>query len=133
MAVDVDHRLLGPVGLEDEVGLLLRQVALDDALLIDARDAVVAAQGRGEVLEDPLRGAGEPVELLLRLQVPVEEIAGVGLRPVAVFGDADAAAGLEVVEPALVGALAGGDLARARLRDLRSGGRPGCPRPIRCG
>src|ERR1019366_8456160 len=95
VAVDMGHGLVGPVRLEDEVRLLLGQVPLDYALLIDPRNAVVVAQGRDEVLEYPLGRPGKPVELLLGLQVPVEEIAGVGLRPVAVLGDASLAAGLQ--------------------------------------
>jgi len=35
MAVDVDHRLFGPVGLKDVEGFLPGQIALSDALLID--------------------------------------------------------------------------------------------------
>ncbi len=83
---------------------------VDDALLIDAGDGVLDAQGSGEVLEDPLGGAGEPGEGLLHFEVPVEEIAGVGLGPVAVLGDAGLAAGVQVGEAALVGAVAGRDL-----------------------
>ena len=80
------------------------------------RDSIVATQGRGKVLEDPLRGAGKPIQILLRLQVPVEEIAGVSLRPVAVGGDAWPAASVEVGQAALVGALAGGYAAQHCVR-----------------
>ncbi len=109
MAVDVGHWAFGPVGLEDEVGFLRGHVAFDHALLVHARDGVFEAQRGGEVLEDPLGGAGEPGQSFLGLQVPVEEIAGVGFGPVAVLGDAGLSAGEEVVEAALIGALAGGN------------------------
>ena len=78
--------------------------------MIDARDWIFSAERRGEVLEDPLRGAGEPGERFLDFEVPVEEVAGVGLGPVAVARDAGGAAAGEIGEAALVGAVAGGDL-----------------------
>ena len=110
MAVEVHHGRFGPIGLEDEVGLLLRHVAFDQAFLVDARDGIFNSQGSGEVLEDPLRRSGEPGQGFLGFQVPVEEVAGVGFGPVAVFRDASGAAGVEVGEAALVGAVTGGDL-----------------------
>src|SRR5258708_10043884 len=104
------HRGFGPVGLKDEVSFLLRHVTFDEALLVDAWDGIFDAQGSREVFENPLRRAGEPWQCFLSFEVPVEEIAGVGLGPVAVFGDAGLASGIEVGEAALVGALSGGNL-----------------------
>ena len=109
VAVDVGHGGFGPVGLKDVVGLFFREVAFDDAFLIDARDGVFGAKGSGEILEDPLGGAGEPSERLLNFEVPVEEVAGVGFGPVAVLGDTGRASGVEIGEAALVGAVASGD------------------------
>src|SRR5208337_1191118 len=60
VAVDVRHGLLGPVGLEDEVAFLLRHVALDDTFLVYARHGILDTQGRGEILEGPLRRSSEP-------------------------------------------------------------------------
>ena len=119
MAVDADHGrgvCVGPVGLEDVIAFLDGEVALEDAFLVDARDGIFSAERRGEVFEDPLGGACEPVEPFLRLEVPVEEVAGVGLGPVAIAGDARRAAGVAVGEAGFGNALIGGD-----VRDVRVG------------
>ena len=79
-------------------------------------DRILHAKGCREVLEDPLSGAGKPVEGLLDFEVPVEEIAGVGLGPVAIAGDASLAAGLEIGHAAFIGAMAGGDLGERLIR-----------------
>jgi hypothetical protein len=118
VSVDVHHRRVSPVRLKDEVGFFLRHIALDQALLIDARDGVFHAQGSGEVFEDPLRRAGEPGQGLLCLEVPVEEVAGVRLGPIAVAGDACLASGFKVGEAPLVRAVAGGDLREDLVRVL---------------
>src|ERR1039458_56720 len=84
VSIDVTHGLLRPVGLEDEIGFFSSEIALNNALLIDARDAVVLAQWGSEVLEDPLGRPSEPIQRFLRLEMPVEKVAGVGFRPVAI-------------------------------------------------
>ncbi len=133
VAVDSRHGDVGPVGLEDEVGLFLGHVSLDEALLIDTRDGVFEAQGSGEVLEDPLGRSGEPGQGLLGLEVPVEEVAGVGFGPVAVFGDAGRRRRWRDRRGLARRCLCRWRSEREPCQGLRSGGLRGCRRPIRRG
>src|SRR5580698_8614241 len=48
----------------------------------------------------------------MRLEIPVEEVARVGLRPVTILRDANLPASLQVVETTFVGADAGGNFAK---------------------
>src|SRR5580704_16428177 len=66
--------------------------------------------GRREIFEDPLRGAGEIRHRVVFPEVPVEEIADIGLEPVAVFGSAGLVTGKQLVETALVSSLPHRDL-----------------------
>src|ERR1035437_5694765 len=119
MPKNVNHRFLGPVGLKNVIGFLSGQIAFHDPLLIHTRNGVAIAQWSGKVLENPLRRPGKPIYLLLGFEVPVEEIAGIGLRPVAILGYADIAATIEVIHAAFVGPDAGGHLAQHRIRVFR--------------
>src|ERR1039458_3792011 len=119
MPKNVNHRFLGPVGLKNVIGFLPGQIAFHDPLLIHTRNGVGLAQRGGKVLENPLRRPGKPIYLLLGFQVPVEEVAGISLRPVAIPGYADTAAAVEIIQVALVGPGAGGNFAQHRIRVFR--------------
>ncbi len=83
VAVDMRHRLFRPVGLEDIITFFGREVALDHSLLVHAGHGILRPPGRGKVFEDPMRRAGEPGHGLLLFEVPIEQVADVGFRPVA--------------------------------------------------
>ena len=85
VAEEVHHRLLRPVALKDVVALLRRAVAGDHTLLVHPRHRVLRPQRCGKVFEDPRGGTGEVRHLLLFVQVPVEEVDHVALRPVAIL------------------------------------------------
>jgi hypothetical protein len=84
MPVDMRHRLLRPVRLENVVALFRREVALDEPLLIHARHRILRPQRRRKIFEDPLRCARQPRDRLLFLQTPIEQMADVSLGSVAV-------------------------------------------------
>ena len=116
--------------MKDEIRFLPSQVPLYQALLIHARYAVIASQRGDEIFENPLGRTGKPIELLLGLQVPVEEVAGVGLRPVAIPRSPRVAVGLQVGQPDLGRAFARGHLAQYRLRILRVASRLAVGAPL---
>src|ERR1700686_1277600 len=107
----MDHRLFGPVRLKNEIGLFLCQVALDNALLIDAWNAVVIAKRRCKVLEDPLGGSGQRFKILLRLEVPVKKVAGISLRPVAILRNPHVTTAFQIIKSAFISSMAARDLA----------------------
>src|ERR1700728_5141321 len=108
----MDHRLIGPVGLKDEIGFFPCQVAFYNAFLIHARDAVVTTKRRGKVSEDVWGGSCKPIETLLGLEVPVKEVAGVSLRSVTIFRDSNITPTFPVIKATFIGSVASGNLAQ---------------------
>ena len=126
----MDHRLVGPITLENVVAFLRRAVAFDQALLIHAWNGILRAQRCGKVLENPLRTAGQVRHLLLLLEMPVEEIDDVTLRPIAVQRRACLAARRLVRFGGFRCALAGGNFLQEFLGVFRMTAGVTVPAPL---
>ena len=115
MAIDVDHRLIAPVALEDVVALFRGAITLLDPLLVHAGNRVFGTERGREVLEDPGGGAGEVGHLLLFLEVPVKQVDHVALGPVSILGGAGGASLGLVSASDFSCSLSGGDIAKELL------------------